>query len=402
MEQTVLKLHSLTDTARQTDISYLDEETAHTVAAFHRSFPMYRETPLVSLDALAYRLGVRCIFIKDESHRFGLNAFKVLGGSYAIGQSVAKILGLDIKDLPYERLVSDEIRNRLSELTFVTATDGNHGRGIAWTANRLGQKSIIFMPRGTARERIENIEKENAIVHVPDANYDECVHMAWALAEENGYIFVQDTAWDGYEEIPAWIMQGYMTMAHEAHAGMEKEGIRPTHVFLQAGVGSLAAAVTGFFSNVMPEAPPVFGIVEPNTVDCVYQSAVLQKRTVIEGNYSTIMAGLACGEPNVFALDVLLDYAGHYLSAGDALAAYGMRLLGNPLPGDPAVISGESGAAPFGVITKILADDSLKSFRKTLGLNRDSVLLFFSTEGATDRKNYEAVVWDGKYPSDGR
>lgn len=382
------------------DISFLNEDRAKEIAAYHQAFPMYKETPLVRLSNLAKRLHVGDIFVKDESHRFGLNAFKVLGGSYAIGRIVADKLGMDLKDLPFERLISDEIRDKLGEMTFVTATDGNHGRGVAWTANQLKQKSIVFMPRGTAQERVENIEKENATVTVLDKNYDECVQIANALAEENGYVFVQDTAWVGYEEIPAWIMQGYMTMSYEIYQSLEEQKVQPTHIFLQAGVGSLAAAAVGFFANVYPgDKKPVFTIVEPDVVDCLFQSAKKQERVLIGGEYSTIMAGLACGEPNTTALNVLWDYAEHFLSAGDSFAAHGMRLLGHPMTGDEKVVSGESGAAPFGVITKVLAEENYADIKKELGLNEDSVLVFISTEGDTDRKNYEDIVWDGKYPS---
>lgn len=395
-----VKITSLENQKRAFDISFLNEETAKDIAAYHRAFPMYKETPLVHLNTLANRLGVKKIMVKDESHRFGLNAFKVLGGSYAIGKIVAEKLGMDLKDLSFDRLISDEIREKLGEMTFVTATDGNHGRGVAWTANQLKQKSIVYMPRGTAQERADNIAKENADVTVLDKNYDECVQIANDLAEKNGYVFVQDTAWEGYEEIPAWIMQGYMTMSYEMYESFEESGIVPTHIFLQAGVGSLAAAAVGFFSHVYSgEKKPVFTIVEPNVVDCLFQSAEKKERVLIGGEYSTIMAGLACGEPNTVALDVLFDYAEHYLSASDSLAAHGMRLLGHPMTGDEKIVSGESGAAPFGVITKVLEDEKFADIKEKLGITKDSVLAFISTEGDTDRENYERVVWDGKYPS---
>ena len=396
-----LKLKHLEHEAPGTfDISFLNEDVAKEILAYHSSFPMYERTPLARQEALAAELGVKDIFVKDESYRFGLNAFKVLGGSYALGKVVAQKLDMDLKDLPFERLVSDEIREKLGDVTFVTATDGNHGRGVAWTANQLKQHSIVYMPAGSAEERADNIAKEGAEVIITDTNYDESVRMANARAEENGYVMVQDTAWDGYEEIPLWIMQGYMTMAYEIEMELRMMQKKPTHVFLQAGVGSLAAAVTGFFANAYPgEEKPIITIVEPDVVACIYESAVAGERRLIGGEYSTIMAGLACGEPNTVGLKVLMDYADNFIAAADEYAAYGMRVLGNPLPGDPRVISGESGAAPFGVICKILQEDELKEFKETLRIDEDSVLLFISTEGDTDRKNYYDVVWDGKYPS---
>lgn len=382
------------------DISFLNEEVAENIHKYHASFPMYENTPLVSLENLAEALEVKDIFVKDESYRFGLNAFKVLGGSYAIGEVVAEKLGIPLKDLSFERLVSDEIREKLGEVTFITATDGNHGRGVAWTANELKQHSIVYMPAGTAEERAVNIRKLGADVTIQDANYDECVRMANELAEEKGYIMVQDTAWDGYEDIPRWIMQGYMTMSYEIAEELRNLEKKPTHIFLQAGVGSLAAAATGYFSNIYPgEDKPIITIVEPNTVACIYESALAGERVLIGGNYHTIMAGLACGEPNTVGLEVLFDYADYYISAPDNLAAHGMRVLGNPLKEDKKIISGESGAAPFGVIAKVLEDAHYKEIKETLQIDENSVLLFISTEGDTDRKNYLDIVWDGKYPS---
>ena len=193
-------------------------EAAEKARSFHRSFPTYRETPLVSLSHLAGELGVAAIYVKDESARFGLNAFKVLGGSYAIGNYIAKRLGLDLEELPFERLVSEEIREKLGPVTFVTATDGNHGRGVAWTANRLGQKCVVYMPKGSAEERLRNIRALGAEASITKLNYDDAVRLAKAGEERYGWVLVQDTAWDGYEEIPRWIMEGYTTMAAETSA----------------------------------------------------------------------------------------------------------------------------------------------------------------------------------------
>lgn len=381
------------------DISFLNEEVAKNVFDYHNSFPMYERTPLVELDNLSKELKVKKILIKDESYRFGLNAFKVLGGSYAVGKVVAEKLGMDLKDLPYEKLISKDVKDKLGEITFITATDGNHGRGVAWAANKLKQKAIVFMPHGAAIERVRNIEKEGAKVTVLDGNYDEAVRYANKLAEENGYIMVQDTAWEGYEDIPRWIMQGYMTLAWEMLTELEEQDIKPTHVFLQAGVGSFAAAATGFLSNVYKEDKPIITIVEPSTVACIYESAKANKRVLVGGNHKTIMAGLACGEPNTFGLKVLLDYADNFISCSDEFAAHGMRVLANPIKDDKKVVSGESGAASIGSISKILSKDEYKEMKETLKIDENSVLLFVSTEGDTDKKNYKDVVWDGKYPS---
>ena len=208
---------------------------------FHQSFPQYSETPLTRLTQMARYLGVGSVFIKDESYRFGLNAFKVLGGSYSMAKYIAKETHRDVSDMPYDVLTSDELRQEFGQATFFTATDGNHGRGVAWAAQKLGQKAVVHMPKGTTQTRLENIKKLGADVDILDLNYDDCVRQAAkeATATPHG-VMVQDTAWDGYEEIPSWIMQGYGTMAMEAGEQLKAQGIeRPTHIFVQAGVGSL-------------------------------------------------------------------------------------------------------------------------------------------------------------------
>ena len=219
---------------------------------FHESFPQYSKTPLTKLDHMAEYLGVKEIYLKDESYRFGLNAFKVLGGSFAMARYIASETGKDVSELPYSVLTSDQLRKEFGQATFFTATDGNHGRGVAWAANRLGQKAVVHMPKGSTQTRLQNIAKEGAQVDIQEMNYDDCVRLAAKEADETERgVIVQDTAWDGYEEIPAWIMQGYGTMAMEAGEQLKEYGCeRPTHIFVQAGVGSLAGAVVGYYSNL--------------------------------------------------------------------------------------------------------------------------------------------------------
>ena len=226
------------------DIRFLNQQVADKATAFHSSFPQYRPTPLRRLQALAGQMGVGEIFVKDESYRFGLNAFKVLGGSFAIGQYIAQRLGRDLSELPYSVMTSPEVKGELGELTFVTATDGNHGRGVAWTANQLGQKSVVYMPKGSAPERLENIRKENSDASITDLRYDDTVRLAKQRAEQPNCVLVQDTSWDGYTEVPSWILQGYTTMANEVREELESQQLlAPTHIFLQAGVGSMPAAL---------------------------------------------------------------------------------------------------------------------------------------------------------------
>lgn len=379
------------------DLDFLSLENAKRVKRFHAGFPVYKTTPLVELKNTAKELGLNNVYVKDESYRFGLNAFKVLGGSFAIGNYLAKKLGKNIEEMPYETLISDEMKAQLGDITFVTATDGNHGRGVAWTARQLKQHSVVYMPRGSSKERLANIQAEGADASITELNYDAAVRLANAQAEEKGWVMVQDTAWEGYEDIPGWIMQGYGTMGYEAYTQMTE---KPTHIFLQAGVGSLAGAITGFYASIYGEERPIITIVEPNKADCIFQTADAGdgKLRFTTGEMDTIMAGLACGEPCSIGWNVLKDYADNFISCPDYAAAQGMRLLGNPTTGDSKVISGESGAAAFGCVAEIMRDPALLQMKEKLKLDENSKVLFFSTEGDTDKEGYKSIVWDGKYP----
>ena len=371
---------------------------AEKARTFHQSFPEYAPPPLVSLSSLAEFLGVKSIHVKDQSYRFGLNAFKGLGGSFCIGNYVAQKLGMDVADLTYEYLTSPEVKDKLGKLTFITATDGNHGRGIAWTANRLEQGCVVLMPKGSASERLENIRALGAESWITDVNYDDTVRMAKRLADENGWILVQDTAWEGYEEIPTWIMQGYTTMGSEIVEQLEET--RPTHIFLQAGVGAMAGAMTGFFADYYDKeagSEPKIVIVEPDKADCIYQTAAANDGHLhmVDGALDSIMAGLCCGEPCTIGWEVLKSRTDAFISMSDAFAARGMRILGNPTGSDKKVISGESGAATLGFAASVLMEESLSELKELLGLNEDSRILCISTEGATDLAGYRRVVWDG-------
>lgn len=380
-------------------IEILKEEEINKARTFHESFDQYSKTPLQDLNELANHIGVGGIYLKDESYRFGLNAFKVLGGSYAMAQYMAKKLGKDISELAYKNLISNEVKEQLGDMLFVTATDGNHGRGVAWTANQLQQKSVVYMPKGSSETRIENIRKEGAEVFVEDMNYDDCVRLAAKYAKENNGLVVQDTAWEGYEDIPTWIMQGYGTMALEAIEQLKELGIdRPTHIFIQAGVGSLAAGVQGVFASIYKDNCPTTTVVEANIADCLYRSAVIGdgNAVAVGGDLQTIMAGLACGEANTIGWEILKNHSAMFVSCPDWVAANGMRILGNPLKEDSHVISGESGAVTTGLLVEIMRNDEYKELRESLKLDENSKILLFSTEGDTDPEVYRNVVWDGE------
>ena len=382
-------------------LSVMSTENVAKARAFHRSFPQYSITPLAKLDGMAKNLGLGGVYVKDESYRFGLNAFKVLGGSFAMGRYIAQQMGRDVGEMTYEYLTSPAFREEFGQATFFTATDGNHGRGVAWAANKLGQKAVVHMPKGSSQSRFDNIAKEGAQVTIEEVNYDDCVRIAAAEAAQTEHgVVVQDTAWEGYEEIPAWIMQGYGTMANEAADQLRQVSVnRPTHVFVQAGVGSLAGAVVGYFTNLFPNDPPKFVVMEARAADCLYQGAVAGdgEPRIVGGDLQTIMAGLACGEPNIISWDILRNHVSAFVSCPDWVSARGMRMLGAPVKGDPRVISGESGAVGMGLLSTIMQDEAYKDLREYLELDQSSQVLMFSTEGDTDPDKYKEIVWDGEY-----
>ena len=379
-------------------VSNMSEEEMAKAHAFHQSFPQYSVTPLTRLSNLAEYLGLKRLYVKDESYRFGLNAFKVLGGSYAIARYIAQQLGKDVSEVPYNVLTSKELREEFGQATFFTATDGNHGRGIAWAANKLGQKCVVRMPKGSTQTRLENIAKENATVTIEDLNYDDCVRMAAREAENTEHgIMVQDTAWEGYEEIPTWIMQGYGTLALEADQQLAKDGCRPTHIFIQAGVGSLAGAVIGYFANRFKENPPIMVVVESMAADCLYRSAVKGdgSRIDVTGDMLTIMAGLACGEANTVSWDILRNHADAFVSCPDWVSANGTRIYGAPLRGDDRVFSGESGSVTMGLVAALMTKPEYRELRDALKLDDSSEVLLVSSEGDTDPDRYREIVWEG-------
>ncbi len=380
---------------------FLSLREAEKVLRFHQTIDSYSATPLVTLEDLASRLGVGGIYIKDESKRFGLNAFKALGGSFAMAKVICKKLGLSDDYLDFGYLSSPEVRARVGEITFVTATDGNHGRGVAWSARKLGQRAVVYLPKDTARARVDAILETGSEAVVTDMNYDDTVRLAMQMAEEKGWMLVQDSAWEGYTGVPTWVMQGYMTMIFEVLEQLKEKELKwPTHVFLQAGVGSMPAAVLGFLIN-NPETESINAIIaEPHNAACIYHSAVQKdgRRHAVKGDLKTIMAGLACGEPNLIAWDILRDFSFAFVSLEDFFAARGMRILGHPTGNDPRIISGESGAVGIGLLSLLMEKSEFKPAKEQLGFDSNSRILVLNTEGDTDPDNFTGIVWDGKYP----
>lgn len=393
-------LNILINKAQKTTIAeadFLNTDAADKVKLFHQSLPGYSVTPLQVFSSLAQEMGVGNIFVKDESFRFGLNSFKGLGGSFAIAKYITSLF--DLEEISFSQLCSKEAREKLGQLVFITATDGNHGRGVAWAAKVLGHKAVVYMPAGSSPERLEHIKKLGAEAYITTYNYDDTVRFAEKTAKENGWILMQDTALAGYEKVPTWIMQGYLTMVDETVKQLQALLVCPTHVILQAGVGSMAATVAGYLKALYGEKCPDIIVVESEKADCLYQTVISKEEKVqtVTGEMNTIMAGLACGEPNLIALPILKAYTNAFITCPDNLAALGMRLLAATRGEDKAIISGESGAIGAGVLGELMWNPSYEEKRHQLKLDQDSKVLIFSTEGDTDAAHYKKIVWGGLY-----
>lgn len=371
----------------------LNEEGFKTAYAEISTWPGYQVTPLVSLDKYAKKLGVKAIYYKDESTRFGLDSFKALGGAYA----VCRLLIKKIKEKTGETaatkdLLSGKYKGIISEITVCSATDGNHGRSVAWGAQMFGAKCVIYIHSGVSEGRKTAIEKYGAKVIRTDGNYDDSVHQCAEDADKNGWFVISDTSYPGYTDVPKDVMHGYTVMVNEA---LDQIPEHPTHTFVQGGVGGLAAAVATRICCRIHEKRPLFTTVEPKNADCLYASIKNGEYTVIHGDLETIMAGLSCGEPSLLALEILQEYSSAYMIIPDTLIPVMMRDLANKEAAETPVVSGESGVAGLaGLVTAAENQD----FRKALKLDENSVIILFSSEGATDPEMYKEIV--GKTAAD--
>ena len=381
---------------------FLTEQATAAAHRLHRGLPGYAPTPLVKLNDLAARLGLGALLVKDESKRFGLNAFKGLGGLYAVAMALGKELGLHADTLQFADLQKPGLRAALKNKVFVTATDGNHGRGVSWAAGQLGCEAYVYMPVGSSEQRAAAIRSVNPKAHVQimQTGYDDTVRYAAAQAEKNGWTLIQDTSWPGYEEVPGWIVQGYTTLLQEACGQMDALGVKPTHVLVQAGVGAMAGSAVGYLANRYAGCRPQFIVAEPESMACIYESARRGDGCPHEAadQGPTIMAGLNCGEPCTLTWPILRDFADWYVKCPDAAAAYGMRLLAAPCGSDAKVVSGESGAVTTGLLALLAGKPEYAPLKRAMGLGRDSVVLCISTEGDTDPEKYRRIVYEGEYP----
>lgn len=347
----------------------------------------YAVTPLHSLPALAQAMGVASVHYKDEGSRFGLGSFKALGGAYAVARLLCRELGAQLgRTLTTQDLLTPELRALCGGITVTCATDGNHGRSVAWGAQLFGCQCVIYIHATVSEGRKEAIAQYGAQVVRTAGNYDDAVRQADLDAKQYGRFVISDTSYPGYMEVPRDVMQGYQLMVEEAAQQLPE---RPTHIFVQAGVGGLAAAVCGYFWERDAGDRPIYVVVEPDKADCLTQSAKAGQLTAVTGDIDTLMAGLACGEVSHLAWEILEKGTDAFCVIPDDAAVAAMRLLAHPLGSDPVIVAGESAVA--GVAAAIAASQS-DAARQTLGLNVDSRILFFGSEAATDPALYEQLV----------
>jgi diaminopropionate ammonia-lyase len=354
------------------------------------SWPGYAAAPLHRLDALARQLGLASLWYKDERGRFGLGSFKALGGAYAVANVLRnKVMAArGLANVTSKQLLSGAFADLIGTATVTCATDGNHGRSVAWGAQLFGCGCVIFVHEHVSQGRRDAIARYGAEVREVKGNYDDAVRHAAATAAANDWTVVSDTSYPGYRDIPLDVMHGYGVMAAEIAQQMPG-GSPPTHVFAQAGVGALAAAVCASFWLRWGEKRPRFVVIEPLHADCVYRSLEAGTPVVVGGSLDTVMAGLACGEVSELAWEILHGGANAAVALADAYALEAMRMLANPLAGDPPIVAGETGGAGLGAL---LAARAHPEIRATLALDAHARVLLLGSEGDTDAAIYREVV----------
>jgi diaminopropionate ammonia-lyase len=352
------------------------------------AWPGYAVTPLCSLPGLARDAGVASIHYKDEGSRFGLGSFKALGGAYAVARLLCRELGERLgRSVSPAQLQGDPVlRQAGAGITVTCATDGNHGRSVAWGAQMLGCRCVIYIHATVSEGRKDAIARYGAEVVRTAGNYDDAVQQADRDARANGWFVISDTSYPGYMDIPRDVMQGYQLMVDEAVSALPQW---PTHVFVQAGVGGFAAAVCAWFWERNTAERPVFVVVEPERADCLLQSARAGEVVAVKGDLDTLMAGLACGEVSLLAWDVLATGANAFCTIPDAAAVEAMRLLASPDGANPVIVAGESAVAGLAAAMLVAQDPAA---RASLGLGPDSRVLLFGSEGDTDPALYAQLV----------
>lgn len=354
------------------------------------TWPGYAVTPLHSFDRLAQQCDLKGIWYKDEGSRFKLDSFKALGGAYAVLRVIKKELRK--RGVEEEVSAADLIEGRYSELTsqieVTCATDGNHGRSVAWGAQTFGCSCVIYIHGTVSEGRKQAIENYAAqVVRVP-GNYDDAVRQAAVDAEQHKRCVVSDTSYPGYMDVPRDVMQGYTVMVDEALEQLPFDEA-PSHIFIQGGVGGLAAAVLAQAWETYGKQRPRFIVVEPENAACLYESAKNGEPTVVHGELDTIMAGLACGEVSLLAWEILEEGADDFLTIPDESAAECMRMLARGDANGKSVVAGESAVAGLAGLLLAAKDPEL---RRKLQLTPESRVLLIGSEGATDADLYKAIV----------
>ena len=345
------------------------------------------QTPLVSLPALAAATGVAAIHVKDEGKRLGLGSFKALGGAYAVIRLVLEAAEARLgRKVGMADLNSPEVKMIAEAMTFACATDGNHGRSVAQGASLVGAKAAIFVHAGVSDERVAAIARFGAEMIRVEGSYDDSVREAARIAGERGWTIVSDTSWPGYERIPGLVMQGYTALVREALGQMPQPA---THVFIQSGVGGIAAAVAGHLAIALGDQRPHFTVVDPARAACLYETARAGHPVTVPHGEPTVMAMLECYEPSLVAWRILSRVADAFMTVDEEDAVSIMQRLADPLGGDPVIISGESGGVGLAGLLKALADPESKA---ALSLGADSRIFVVNTEGATDPGRYREIV----------
>ncbi len=370
--------------AYETAISPDDYATAFTEIT---AWQDYAPTPLLHLKDLAKSLGLGDILYKDEGPRFGLGSFKALGGSYAglriLGRELAKRLG---KDVSLDDIRAGVYADDIAKITLASATDGNHGRSLAWGAGRFGAPCQIYIHRDVSEGRAQAMRDLGATVTRIDGDYDASVDQIRDDADTNGWFIVSDTSWDGYTQPPTDVMAGYGVMVREIVQALDTP---PTHVILQGGVGGLAAGVVAGLRQHWGVKAPRVVVVEPELAACLFESAKAGAATNVKIEEETLMAGLSCGEPSPLAWAILREEATDFLTIPENIVAPAMRLAGRPMGDDPSIVAGESAVAGFAAVIAGASQDQL---RDVLGLNDTSRVLVIGSEGATDPEIYEQLM----------
>lgn len=354
----------------------------------------YAVTPLHALPALAAELGVGALYVKDEGHRLGLGSFKALGGSYVVVRLVLEEASRHLgRAVDIAELQAPEVRAVAGSMTFSCATDGNHGRSVAQGAQLVGAQAAIFVHSGVSEERIAAIARFGATMIRAEGTYDDSVAEAARVSAEKGWSVVSDTSWPGYERIPGLVMQGYTALVAEALRQMPEP---PTHVFVQVGVGGIAAAVAAHFALVLGEKRPVFVAVDPARAACMFESARAGEPVKAEVGEPTVIAMLDCYEPSLVAWRILSRVADAFMTVEDADAVAVMNRLARPAGHDPVVVAGESGGAGLAGLIVAAADPAIRS---KLALDATSRVFVVNTEGATDPARYAELVHGGRSAS---